>query len=123
MIATTTIVQEVAKKVGKMTDVAYKSTYNPKTKKYFGFPDNYVPDPVVWRHDLWYNVGDRPEHVGPRPQGGAEAEDDRPPDRDRAVERARLEHGADRVPDVLRLVAPEREQPADDQHEGHDRRP
>ena len=29
-----------------MTDVAYKSTYNPTTKRYFGFPDNYVPDPI-----------------------------------------------------------------------------
>src|ERR671934_1400449 len=54
------LVQEVTKKLGKITDVAYKSTYNPKTKKYFGFPDNYVPDPVHYRHDLWFNVGRAP---------------------------------------------------------------
>ena len=42
------------------------STYNPKTKKYFGVSDNYVPDPVVWRHDLWNGIGEAPttwEHV------------------------------------------------------------
>ena len=47
-------------------------------------------------------------HVGPRAQGGAEAEGARPSDRDRPVAGARLEHGADRLPDVLRLVHPER---------------
>src|SRR5438477_2133024 len=59
-------VQQVTKKLGKMTNVAYKSTYNPKTKHYFGFADNYVPDPVVWRHDLWNGVGESPatwDHV------------------------------------------------------------
>jgi multiple sugar transport system substrate-binding protein len=60
------IVQEIQRKVGKMGDLAYKSTYNPKTKKYFGVSDNYVPDPVVWRHDLWNGVGETPstwDHV------------------------------------------------------------
>jgi multiple sugar transport system substrate-binding protein len=47
------IVQEVTRKVGKMSEVGYKSTYNARTKKYFGFPDNYVPDPVHYRQDLW----------------------------------------------------------------------
>jgi multiple sugar transport system substrate-binding protein len=59
-------VQEVTKKLGKMTNVGYKSTYNPRTKHYFGFADNYVPDPVVWRHDLWNDVGESPatwDHV------------------------------------------------------------
>jgi multiple sugar transport system substrate-binding protein len=54
------IVQEVTKKVGKMTDVAYKSSYNPKTKRYFGFADNYVPDPIHYRHSLWFNAGVAP---------------------------------------------------------------
>ena len=40
-----------------MADVAYRSCYNPKTKKYFGFPDNYVPDPVNWRRDYWTEAG------------------------------------------------------------------
>jgi multiple sugar transport system substrate-binding protein len=51
------IVQEVSKKRGKMKLVAYRSCYNPKTKKYHGFPDSYAPDPVNWRKDLWTEVG------------------------------------------------------------------
>ena len=51
------IVQEVTKKLGKMTDVAQKSTYNPKTKRYFGFPDNYVPDPIHYRKSIWFDAG------------------------------------------------------------------
>jgi multiple sugar transport system substrate-binding protein len=54
------IVQEVTKKRGKMKTVALKSTYNPKTKKYFAFSDNYVPDPVNYRTDLWGETGLRP---------------------------------------------------------------
>jgi len=60
------IVQEVQRKVGKMSDLALRSTYNPRTKKYFGISDNYVPDPVIWRHDLWYGLGEAPttwDHV------------------------------------------------------------
>jgi multiple sugar transport system substrate-binding protein len=54
------IVQEVQRKVGKIGRIAHKATYNPKTKKYFAFSDNYVPDPVVWRRDLWNGVGHSP---------------------------------------------------------------
>src|ERR671911_855039 len=54
------IVQEVQKKRGKMADVCYRSTYNPKTKKYFAFADTYAPDPVNWRTDLWGELGLRP---------------------------------------------------------------
>jgi len=60
------IIHEVERKVGKYGDLGKKSTYNPKTKKYFGVSDNYVPDPVVWRRDLWNGVGESPatwEHV------------------------------------------------------------
>ena len=54
------VVQEVTKKRGKMADVCYRSTYNPRTKKYFAFADNYAPDPVNWRTDLWGELGLRP---------------------------------------------------------------
>ena len=54
------IVQEVTKKRGKMKTFAFKATYNPKTKKYFAFSDNYVPDPVNYRTDLWGEAGFRP---------------------------------------------------------------
>ena len=43
-----------------MGTLAKLSTYNPRTKKYFAISDNYVPDPVVWRHDLWSGVGEAP---------------------------------------------------------------
>jgi len=51
------IVQEVTRKLGKIGIVAKGATYNPRTKKWFAFSDNYVPDPVVWRHDLWNATG------------------------------------------------------------------
>jgi multiple sugar transport system substrate-binding protein len=51
------IVKAVQKKRGKMADVCYRSTYNPKTKKYFAFTDTYAPDPVHWRKDHWTEVG------------------------------------------------------------------
>ncbi|HEU5213423.1 MAG TPA: ABC transporter substrate-binding protein [Gaiellaceae bacterium] len=54
------IVQEVTKKLGPMTRVAQRSSYNPRTKKYFGWPDNYVPDPVHWRSDYWQETGRGP---------------------------------------------------------------
>ena len=54
------VVKEVSKKVGKLGLVGQRSTYNPKTKKYFGFADNYVPDPIHYRKDLWGEVGLRP---------------------------------------------------------------
>jgi multiple sugar transport system substrate-binding protein len=40
-----------------MIPLAEKSTYNPKTKKYFAFSDSYVPDPGNYRKDLWGQVG------------------------------------------------------------------
>ena len=54
------IVQEVQRKVGKIGGLGKRATYNPKTKKWFAFADNYVPDPVVWRHDYWNGVGIAP---------------------------------------------------------------
>src|ERR687886_1089996 len=60
------IVQEVTRKVGKIGIVAKGATYNPKTKKWFAFSDNYVPDPVIFRRDYWNGVGYVPdtwEHV------------------------------------------------------------
>jgi multiple sugar transport system substrate-binding protein len=60
------IVEEVQRKVGPINRLGRKATYNPKTKKWFAFSDNYVPDPVVWRRDLWNAVGESPatwEHI------------------------------------------------------------
>ncbi|GAB2898772.1 extracellular solute-binding protein [Paralcaligenes sp. KSB-10] len=51
------IYEECERKHGKPVDLAVKSTYNPKTKKYFAFSDSFVPDPVNYRKDLWDDVG------------------------------------------------------------------
>jgi len=51
------IVQEVTKKVGPMSKVARKSTYNPKTKQFYGFPDDYAPDPVQYRRSYLQEAG------------------------------------------------------------------
>jgi multiple sugar transport system substrate-binding protein len=57
VIDMTHVYQEVEKKHGKKIDLAHKSTYNPKTKKYYAFSDSYAPDPGNWRKDLWEPVG------------------------------------------------------------------
>src|ERR671923_628214 len=52
------IVDEVKKQVGgDMITVCDRSTFNPKTKKRFGFSDNWVPDPAHWRTDYWGDAG------------------------------------------------------------------
>jgi multiple sugar transport system substrate-binding protein len=54
------IVQEIRHKRGKMADVCFRSAYNPRTKKWHGFPDFYAPDPIDYRTDLWKQVGSKP---------------------------------------------------------------
>ena len=54
------IIQQTTKKLGPMKGVARRSAYNPKTKKWFGWPDNYVPDPVHYRISWWGEAGVRP---------------------------------------------------------------
>lgn len=54
------IYEECERKYGKPIDLAVKSTYNPKTRKYYGFSDSYVPDPINYRKDLWEDVGVTP---------------------------------------------------------------
>lgn len=65
------IYQECEQKFGKPIDLAIKSTYNPKTKKYYGFSDSYVPDPVNYRKDLWDDVGMAPNTWDDVRVGGA----------------------------------------------------
>jgi multiple sugar transport system substrate-binding protein len=48
---------ECEKKHGKAIDLAVKSTFNPRTKKYFAFSDSFVPDPINYRSDLWGEIG------------------------------------------------------------------
>jgi multiple sugar transport system substrate-binding protein len=51
------VYKECEKKHGKKIDLAHKSTYNPKTNKYFAFSDSYVPDPGNWYKDWWAEAG------------------------------------------------------------------
>jgi multiple sugar transport system substrate-binding protein len=51
------VYQELEKKVGKPIDLCVKSTYNPKTKKYYAFSPSFTPDPVNYRQDLFGQVG------------------------------------------------------------------
>jgi len=51
------IYQAISKKHGKPIDLGHRSSFNPKTKKYFAFSDSYVPDPGNYRQDLWEQVG------------------------------------------------------------------
>ena len=60
VIDMTDVYAECEKKHGKPIDLAVKSTYNPKTKKYFAFSDSFVPDPVNYRADLWGEIGMKP---------------------------------------------------------------
>jgi multiple sugar transport system substrate-binding protein len=47
------IYDECELKYGKPIDLAIGSTYNPKTKKYFGFSPSFIPCPTNYRKDLW----------------------------------------------------------------------
>lgn len=61
VVAMNDVYAEVEKKHGKPIDLAVKSTYNPKTKKYFAFSDSFVPDPINYRSDLWGDIGMKPD--------------------------------------------------------------
>jgi multiple sugar transport system substrate-binding protein len=55
------ISEECENKYGKAMPMAMKSTYNPRTKKYYGFSDSFAPDPINYRKDLWDGVGMYPD--------------------------------------------------------------
>ena len=117
------VVQEISKKLGKMTDVAYKSTYNPKTKRYFGVADNYVPDPIHYRKSMWFNVGiapntwDNVRRAAPKLKAAGHPVG------------LGMSNELDSNMMLMSLlycyggVAPDRGRQAQHQHEGHDRRP
>jgi len=71
------IYEECTRRFGKPLDLAIKSTYNPFTKRYFGFTDSYVPDPVNYRHDLWDTVGIKPDSWDAIRRGGARIKRDK----------------------------------------------
>lgn len=66
---------ECEKTHGKPIDLAIKSTYNPRTKKYFAFSDSFVPDPVNYRSDLWGDIGMQPDSWDDIRVGGKKIKD------------------------------------------------
>ncbi|HLF39991.1 MAG TPA: ABC transporter substrate-binding protein [Acidimicrobiia bacterium] len=55
------VVEEVRAKLGPVARLAERSSYNPKTEKWFSFPDYLAPSPVSYRTDLWQAAGARPD--------------------------------------------------------------
>jgi len=51
------LVQDVTRRLGPMTAVARKSTYNPRTRTFYGFPESYAPDPVQYRRSYLQEAG------------------------------------------------------------------
>lgn len=49
--------EECERKYGKPLQMAVRSTYNPKSKKYFAFSPGYMPVFINYRKDLWDDVG------------------------------------------------------------------
>ena len=54
------LVEPMIKQHG-IVDLARKSTYNPKTKKWFAFSLSFTPDPAHYRKDAWDEVGFVPD--------------------------------------------------------------
>ena len=53
----TDVVQQAEKKFGKQLSVAKRSSYNPRTKKFFGFCHGWTIDPGDYRKSLWEKAG------------------------------------------------------------------
>ena len=66
------IYQMVAAKYGAIQQLAFRSTLNTKTKKYFAFADFWMPSPLHFFEDYWAQVGLPlgPVHYGNLLSGG-----------------------------------------------------
>jgi len=51
------VVREAERQHGPIVDLCRRSTYNPVTRKWFGFSDNYVPDPGDYLKSVWTSLG------------------------------------------------------------------
>ena len=51
------VVKEAESQHGPLLDLCKRSTYNPVTRKWFGFSDNYVPDPGDYLKSVWTEAG------------------------------------------------------------------
>jgi multiple sugar transport system substrate-binding protein len=55
------VYDECVKTSGNPIDLAIGSSYNPKTRKYYGLSSSFVPGPIEYRKDLWDSVGMYPD--------------------------------------------------------------
>jgi multiple sugar transport system substrate-binding protein len=71
------VYQAVAAKYGAIQQLAYRSTFNWKTKKYFAFADFWMPAPLHFFQDYWAQVGIPlgPVHYGSLLSGGRKIRD------------------------------------------------
>src|SRR5216110_3517264 len=51
------LVREAERQHGPLIDLCKRSTYNPVTRHWFGFSDNYVPDPGDYLKSVWTEIG------------------------------------------------------------------
>lgn len=49
--------EEMQKKYGQQVGLSTRSSFNPKTKKFFGLTHGWVPDPGNYRKSLWEKIG------------------------------------------------------------------
>ena len=50
-------VRDAERAHGPIIDLCKRATYNPVTRKWFGFSDNYVPDPGDYLKSIWTEIG------------------------------------------------------------------
>src|SRR5438477_5296094 len=51
------VVADAERTHGPILDLCKRATYNPVTRKWFGFSDNYVPDPGDYLKSIWTEIG------------------------------------------------------------------
>ena len=49
----TEVYEAVSHRHGNLTEFAHKSTFHPRTKRYFAFADSWTPAPLHFWQDLW----------------------------------------------------------------------
>ncbi len=53
----TDVNQEAERRFGKQTPLCTRSTFNPTTRKFYGFCHGWAPDPGDYRRSMWERVG------------------------------------------------------------------
>lgn len=64
------IYEECERRYGKPSAFAERNTYNPRTNRYHGFCEGFVPTVLSYRKDLWDAVGEQPDSWDDIRKGG-----------------------------------------------------